>query len=83
MKKGEFVCVIGDVACGKTSLLSAIIGDMIYTPHGKFEEPPIKLNGRLCYVEQQAWIQNMTIRDNICFGKPYDEALYTRTVVAC
>jgi len=24
------VCIIGDVACGKTSFLQAIIGDMIY-----------------------------------------------------
>ena len=30
VKKGEFVCVIGDVGSGKSSLLSAIIGDMIY-----------------------------------------------------
>jgi ABC-type nitrate/sulfonate/bicarbonate transport system ATPase subunit len=30
VKKGEFICVIGDVASGKSSLLSAIIGDMIY-----------------------------------------------------
>jgi ABC-type Fe3+/spermidine/putrescine transport system ATPase subunit len=30
IKKGEFVCIIGDVGCGKTSLLNAIIGDMIY-----------------------------------------------------
>lgn len=32
VKKGEFVCVIGDVGSGKSSLLSAIIGDMIYLP---------------------------------------------------
>jgi ABC-type polysaccharide/polyol phosphate transport system ATPase subunit len=30
IKKGEFVCIIGDVAAGKSSLLSCIIGDMIY-----------------------------------------------------
>jgi ABC-type cobalamin/Fe3+-siderophores transport system ATPase subunit len=30
VKKGEFVCVIGDVGSGKSSLLSAIIGDMLY-----------------------------------------------------
>lgn len=30
VRKGEFVCVIGDVGSGKSSLLSAIIGDMIY-----------------------------------------------------
>jgi Tat protein translocase TatB subunit len=29
IKEGEFVCVIGETGCGKTSLLQAIIGDMI------------------------------------------------------
>ena len=28
MKQGEFVCVIGDIGSGKSSLLSALIGDM-------------------------------------------------------
>lgn len=75
------MCIIGDVGCGKSSLLSSIIGDMIYLPPDyvskviessltieelklissqlakeKLKESPIKLGGRLCYVEQQAWI---------------------------
>jgi ABC-type nitrate/sulfonate/bicarbonate transport system ATPase subunit len=29
VKKGEFVCIIGDVGAGKSSILSAIIGDLI------------------------------------------------------
>ena len=32
MHKGEFLCVIGDVGSGKSSLLNACIGDMIYVP---------------------------------------------------
>ena len=32
VKKGEFICVIGDVGCGKTSLFNSVIGDMIYLP---------------------------------------------------
>jgi ABC-type nitrate/sulfonate/bicarbonate transport system ATPase subunit len=32
LKKGEFVCVIGDVGCGKSSLLSAINREMLYIP---------------------------------------------------
>ena len=28
--KGEFVCIIGDVGAGKSSLLKAIVGDLIY-----------------------------------------------------
>jgi len=30
--RGEFVCIIGDVGSGKSSLLHALIGDMIYVP---------------------------------------------------
>ena len=35
--KKEFVCVIGDVGSGKTSLLQAIIGDMIYLPQQEID----------------------------------------------
>ena len=34
IKQGEFVCVIGDVGSGKSSLLSAMIGDMLYLDQG-------------------------------------------------
>ena len=30
IKQGEFVCIIGDVGSGKSSMLSALIGDMIH-----------------------------------------------------
>lgn len=30
IKHGEFVCVIGDVGSGKSSLLNALIGDLLY-----------------------------------------------------
>jgi ATP-binding cassette subfamily C (CFTR/MRP) protein 1 len=30
VKKGEFVCIIGDVGSGKSSLLSSLIGEMNY-----------------------------------------------------
>jgi ABC-type transport system involved in cytochrome bd biosynthesis fused ATPase/permease subunit len=30
IRKGEFVCIIGDVGSGKSSLLSALIGDLLY-----------------------------------------------------
>lgn len=30
VKQGEFVCIIGDVGSGKSSLLNSIIGDLMY-----------------------------------------------------
>ena len=45
--------------------------------------PPVLVDGTISYVEQQAWIQNMTIRDNILFGKPLDKKRYINTIVAC
>lgn len=37
----------------------------------------------MAYVPQQAWIQNMTIRDNILFEKPYIKQKYNRVIEAC
>lgn len=38
----------------------------------------IKMNGRVAYVPQQAWIQNLSVRDNITFGKPFDRRYYDK-----
>ena len=37
----------------------------------------------MAYAPQQAWIQNMTLRDNILFSKPFDEERYNRVLDAC
>ena len=31
IRQGEFVCIIGDVGSGKSSLLNAVIGDLLFT----------------------------------------------------
>ena len=37
----------------------------------------------MAYVPQQAWIQNATVRDNILFGRTYNELLYKRILHDC
>ena len=37
----------------------------------------------MSYVPQQAWIQNNTLRNNIVFGKKFDERRYNRVLDAC
>mmetsp|Transcript_21329 Transcript_21329/g.33012 ORF Transcript_21329/g.33012 Transcript_21329/m.33012 type:complete len:94 (+) Transcript_21329:1569-1850(+) len=46
-------------------------------------EKPIKVSGKLAYVQQEAWIQNQTIRDNILFGLPLDKEKYVDVIRNC
>ena len=39
------------------------------------------LQGKVAYVPQQAWIQNATVRENICFGQRYDPSLFKKVRV--
>ncbi|KAF9352690.1 Multidrug resistance-associated protein 1 [Mortierella sp. AD094] len=75
--RGSLTAVVGRVGQGKSSLLSAMISDM-YKIQGK-----VQVSGKVAYVPQQAWIINKTLRDNIVFGKEYNEARYKRVVFAC
>lgn len=38
IKKGDFICIIGDVGSGKSSLLSALIGDMLQLSSQRLQE---------------------------------------------
>ncbi|XP_054154950.1 ATP-binding cassette sub-family C member 2-like [Oppia nitens] len=77
--KGMFVAVVGGVGSGKSSLMSALIGDMELIG-GSIN---IAQGHSLAYVPQQAWIQNATLKDNILFGKPYDPIKYRQVLRAC
>ncbi|KAI5292845.1 hypothetical protein KEM55_007466 [Ascosphaera atra] len=41
------------------------------------------MNATRAYCPQYAWIQNATVRDNIIFGKAYDEEWYNEVIDAC
>lgn len=43
-------------------------------------EGSIAVSGTFAYVAQQAWILNATLRDNILFGREYDEERFVRNV---
>ncbi|XP_078472942.1 ATP-binding cassette sub-family C member 5-like [Lampetra planeri] len=46
-------------------------------------EGSVAVSGTLAYVAQQAWILNTTVRDNILFGKAYNEERYNMVLEAC
>ncbi|KAM7072953.1 ATP-binding cassette sub-family C member 2 isoform 2-T2 [Molossus nigricans] len=74
---GQLVAVVGSVGSGKSSLLSAMLGEM-ENVHGH-----ITIKGSIAYVPQQSWIQNGTIKDNILFGSEFDEMRYQQVLEAC
>ena len=43
----------------------------------------LMLQGTTAYVPQTAWIQNMSIRDNILFGRTMLHGFYDRVIEAC
>ncbi|XP_072281284.1 ATP-binding cassette sub-family C member 2 [Pyxicephalus adspersus] len=77
IKEGHLVAVVGGVGSGKSSLISAMLGEMDHV------NGHINIKGSLAYVPQQAWIQNATLKDNILFGAPLDEKRYQEVLEAC
>ena len=65
-RKGRLVGVCGTVGSSKSSLISAILGQMILV------QGRVTVDGSFAYVSQQAWIINCTLRDNILFGETFD-----------
>uniref|UniRef100_A0A671FZU3 ATP-binding cassette sub-family C member 5 n=1 Tax=Rhinolophus ferrumequinum TaxID=59479 RepID=A0A671FZU3_RHIFE len=77
IEEGKLVGICGSVGSGKTSLISAILGQMTLL------EGSIAASGTFAYVAQQAWILNATLRDNILFGKELDEERYNSVLNSC
>ncbi|TKR94141.1 hypothetical protein L596_008468 [Steinernema carpocapsae] len=77
VKQGELVAVVGEVGCGKSSLMAALLGEMTK------ESGSVNVAGSVAYVPQQAWIQNGTLKNNVLFGTPLDEHHYEEVIDAC
>ncbi|XP_077783406.1 multidrug resistance-associated protein 1-like isoform X1 [Podarcis muralis] len=75
--EGSLVAVVGQVGAGKSSLLSAVLGEMEKTGG------TAQRKGSVAYVSQQAWIQNTTLRENILFGLELNKLYYEKVLEAC
>ncbi|KAK2998795.1 hypothetical protein RJ639_023993, partial [Escallonia herrerae] len=77
---GSLVAVVGGTGEGKTSLISALLGEL----------PPssvasVVLRGTVAYVPQISWIYNATVssrvvRGNILFGAKFESDRYRRAI---
>ncbi|KAM7393766.1 hypothetical protein PAMP_020615 [Pampus punctatissimus] len=75
--RGSLVAVVGHVGSGKSSLLSAMLGET------EKRSGHVTVKGSVAYVPQQAWIQNATVQDNIIFGREKLKTWYHRVLEAC
>eukprot|EP00029_Vermamoeba_vermiformis_P010609 TRINITY_DN5616_c1_g1_i1.p1 TRINITY_DN5616_c1_g1~~TRINITY_DN5616_c1_g1_i1.p1 ORF type:complete len:1339 (+),score=376.87 TRINITY_DN5616_c1_g1_i1:80-4096(+) len=75
-KKGDLVMVVGSVGSGKSSVISAILGELPTTSGS------LAVSGSIAYVAQEAFIFNSTVRENILFGKEYDPVKYRQVLEA-
>jgi len=75
--RGQLVAIVGAVGSGKSSILNALVGEMRKT------KGSMEYGGTIGYCPQSAWIQNATVKDNILFGLPLDEARYQQVIKDC
>ncbi|XP_054886827.1 ATP-binding cassette sub-family C member 5-like [Poeciliopsis prolifica] len=77
VKTGSLVGICGSVGSGKSSLLSALLGQMTLV------EGRVAASGGFAYVSQHAWILNDSLKENILFGNEFDSDRYNTVLEAC
>ncbi|NWV58711.1 MRP1 protein, partial [Malurus elegans] len=75
--EGSLVAVVGQVGSGKSSFLSAVLGEM------EKLEGTVQRRGSVAYVSQQAWIQNDSLQENILFGSNLNRPYYELVLESC
>ena len=77
IKKGSLTAVVGRVGSGKSSLLSALLGEMQKT------NGFVNIDTSIAYVSQHAWIRNMSLKKNILFDKELNANFYNKVLYYC
>ncbi|XP_028913670.1 multidrug resistance-associated protein 6 isoform X4 [Ornithorhynchus anatinus] len=75
--RGHLLAVIGSVGAGKSSLLAALLGELSKL------DGHVNVEGSVAYVPQEAWVQNASVEENVCFGQELEEPWFSRVLEAC
>ncbi|XP_044042038.1 ATP-binding cassette sub-family C member 9 isoform X7 [Siniperca chuatsi] len=91
---GQLTMIVGQVGCGKSSLLLAMLGEM-QTIDGRVywsklpdcemaHEGNISKNRySVAYATQKSWLLNATVEENITFGSHFNKQRYKTVIDAC
>ncbi|KAK0715388.1 P-loop containing nucleoside triphosphate hydrolase protein [Lasiosphaeris hirsuta] len=76
---GELTLLVGPVASGKSTLLKALLGES-YILSGSVE---FTVPEDVAYCDQDAWLLNQSIKENILAFSEYDKGFYDQVIRAC
>ncbi|TKY88999.1 hypothetical protein EX895_002240 [Sporisorium graminicola] len=83
---GDLTLIVGPTGSGKSSMLAAILGEMLQSKEGvvvrnKFDQHG---NSRFSFANQLPWLEaGKSVRDNILFGTPFHKDRYEMCIHAC
>ena len=77
VRAGELLAITGPVGSGKSSVLSAILGEL------PIRGGTITYHGTVAFVPQLPWVFSGSVRENILFGLPFDEEKFLNVVDVC
>lgn len=77
MKPGELMIIVGRVGSGKSSVLMSILGELPLT------SGQLTTEGLISYAAQESWIFAGTVRENVLFGKRFDQERYNQVLRVC
>ena len=79
LEKSDFLAITGQVGCGKSTLVNAILGEVHCS-----EQTALVTKGKIGFCSQSPFIINGTIRQNIVFSsRQFDEVRYQKVIDAC
>ncbi|KAJ2739994.1 hypothetical protein H4R23_000093 [Coemansia sp. Cherry 401B] len=92
---GKLTLIGGPTGSGKSSLLSALVGDMELVQGSVMAPVRLAIDENLhnvekctilndiAYVSQEPWLRNGTVRENILFGEPFQQQRYETVLHMC
>lgn len=77
IKKGEFIAIVGKVGSGKSSLLLALMNEMVK------HRGSVRKNGAVAFVSQETFLQNASIKENVIFGCKFNKEKFDKILKIC